>query len=210
MPLNADELALVRRTLDGDQDAFGALILVYERPLLTYIYSMLRDWEGAHDVAQETFIAAYYALPRWKPPQDRSTKDGKGSRATAAGDEWGNADLHPLAPWLYRIATNKALNSLKKRAHQQASLSQVPVGSGTDDATPEERYLVRELLREALGSLSEEDAMCIVLRFAFDERYSEIAHKFHASEEAIRKRIARGLAALRSSYTRMAERKALL
>ncbi|GCE07172.1 RNA polymerase sigma factor [Dictyobacter aurantiacus] len=208
MPLNADELALVRRTLDGDQDAFGALILIYERPLLTYIYSMLRDWEGAHDVAQETFIAAYYALPRWKPPEDRSTK--KGSRATAAGDEWGNANLHPLAPWLYRIATNKALNSLKKRAHQQASLSQISAGSETDDDTPEEHYLVRELLREALGSLSEEDAMCIVLRFAFDERYSEIALKFHASEEAIRKRIARGLVALRSSYARMTERRALL
>lgn len=210
MPLDADELDLIQRAADGDHDAFGALILVYERPLLTYIYSMLRDWEYARDVLQETFIAAYYALPRWQPPESRLTKGAKKPSSTEGVDEWSNVLLHPLAPWLYRIATNRALTFLKKQAHQTSALSQASVDSSTDDATPEEHYLVRELLREALSCLSEEDAMCIILRFGFDEQYNEIAKKIHASEEATRKRIARGLITLRSAYTRMTERKALL
>ncbi len=65
MPLDRHELSLVQQTLDGDHDAFGVLVLMYERPLSAYIYAILRDKEYTHDVAQETFIAAYYALPQW-------------------------------------------------------------------------------------------------------------------------------------------------
>lgn len=67
-------------------------------------------------------------------------------------------------------------------------------------ATPEDRYIVRELLRQALNCLSQEDAACLLLRFVESERYSEIAVRLGMSQEAVRKRVTRSLAVLRTIY----------
>lgn len=66
--------------------------------------------------------------------------------------------------------------------------------------TLEDRYVSHELLHEALSRLSEEDALCLVLRFVAGERYAEIGTTLGLTKEAVRKRIARGLIALRSAY----------
>ena len=67
-----DELALARRAATGDQRAFAQIVTLYERRLLVYLTQMLNDAETARDMAQETFIAAFQALPRWQPPWPRS------------------------------------------------------------------------------------------------------------------------------------------
>lgn len=199
MSRNPQELRLVQRTLDGDPDAFGALILMYERPLSAYIYSIVRDKEHTRDVAQETFIAAYYALPHWKAPiahTDSSTQATGESARSESG-------MYLLAPWLYRIATNKALQFLKRQPPPVYSTEQSLEDKPPYSETPEEHYLMKELLQEVLSSLSEEDALCIVLRFCLHEQYSDIAAKMHSSTEAVRKRISRGLLTLRSAYATM-------
>jgi RNA polymerase sigma factor (sigma-70 family) len=171
-------------------------VLIYERLLSAYTYSILRDKEYTRDVAQETFTAAYYALPRWKSP----TLNASTSTQTNEEDERSYIETYPLAPWLYRIATNKALQFLKKQTHFEHSSIQIAETMLPSSDIPEERYLVKELLQEVLSSLSEEDALCIVLRFGFHESYSDIATKIHSSAEAVRKRVSRGIHALRSAY----------
>ena len=203
MPLDASELDLIKRTLSGDQHAFGSLILVYERPLLAYVYSILHDWEWSRDVVQETFTAAYYALPNWKhPEQQLKEKKTKISQKSSSNDKQSYVRVHPLFPWLYRIATNKALHFIKKQKYQEFIQTQMPPAS---NITPEEHYLTRELLLETLGNLSEEDAMCIVLRFGFDEKYDEIADRMNLTSESVRKRISRSLATLRSLSSKSKE-----
>jgi RNA polymerase sigma factor (sigma-70 family) len=206
MPLDHDELSLVQRTLDGDHDAFGVLVLIYERPLLAYIYSILRDKEYTHDIAQETFTTAYYALSHWTSP----VLDAATSTQTNGEHEKSYFKAHPLAPWLYRIATNKALQFLKKQTHFEYSSIQLAEATLSNSDIPEERYLVKELLQEVLSSLSEEDALCIVLRFGFHEPYSDIATKIHSSAEAVRKRISRKIHILRSAYATMQDREVSL
>src|SRR3954469_19648924 len=84
------ERALVQRVRAGDREAFGDLFERYQTPIVNYIYRLVSDWEAAADLAQDTFIKAYQALPR----TDESLM---------------------LGPWLYRIATNTALDALRRR-----------------------------------------------------------------------------------------------
>lgn len=203
------ELEYAQKAAHGDQDAFRQLVLVYEAPVLRYLQSILGDWENARDLAQETFIAAFYALPHWQPPEllhhQQSVPQESWQSARSIVD-------HPLAPWLYRIATNHALTFLKqqgKRAevplsvehHTDASQISEPVGMPQSSVEIwENRYVARELLHEALSQLSADDAFCIILRFVAGERYAEIAERLGTTKEAVRKRVARGLVVLRSIY----------
>lgn len=185
------ELSLIHRAAHGDHEAFRSLVVSYEARLLTYLTQMLGDTENARDVAQETFVAIFHALPRWQPP--------------AATPE-GHDVAHPLAPWLYRIATNRALSLLRKQAvrvrvhgYHFAATSRQSQGEALQESF-EDRYIARELLREALHHLSEEDAACLVMHFVSGERYAEIADRLGLTSEAVRKRVARALVALRKAY----------
>ncbi len=189
-PIDAsDELTLVERAARGDHDAFGALVRLYEPQLHAYLLQMLGDVEAARDVAQETFIAAYQALPRWRPPA---------APAAPAGAHSDSA--HPLSPWLYRIATNKALSSLRTRATRPSIALAHAASSEPTNSGFEERYAARELLRSALRRLSSDDAACLVLHYVAGERYGEIGRKLGLTSEAVRKRVSRSLTALRAAY----------
>ncbi|MDQ2904056.1 MAG: RNA polymerase sigma factor [Chloroflexota bacterium] len=207
----SQELEYARKAAHGDHDAFRHLVLAYETSILTYLQSILGDWESARDLTQETFIAAFYALPRWQPPESLTRwqsipqKNAQGARSLMD---------HPLAPWLYRIATNHALTFLKQQGRYKRAgaslpleyhpdINQISESIGESQGAVEgweNGFAVRELLHEALSQLSTDDALCIVLRFVAGERYAEIAERFGMTKEAVRKRVARGLLVLHSVY----------
>ncbi|RPI97149.1 MAG: sigma-70 family RNA polymerase sigma factor [Candidatus Aminicenantes bacterium] len=89
-----EDAVLVRKAQQGDMDAFESLVRRYQHR----VYALCRRLTGAHqsadDLAQETFIKAYYALGRFDV-------------------QW------PLYPWLRRIAVNAGLNYLKARARER-------------------------------------------------------------------------------------------
>lgn len=197
-----DEFALIQRILAGDHEAFRDIVMIYEPKLLAYLTALLGNSENARDIAQETFIAAFRALPQWEPP-----------RCPPQAYNATNACTNVLAPWLYRIATNRALNLLKR----QPATAQLASEARKDDtwerqgmvaAEPsdehmllEDQFAIRELLQKALSQLSEEDAACLILRFVAGERYTEIATRLGMTKEAVRKRVTRGVIALREAYT---------
>lgn len=206
---NNQELEYIRRAAGGDHEAFRLLVLLYETPVLAYLYSLLGNWENARDLAQETFIAAFYALPRWQSPEPLSRGQSIPQQREATID---SPMDHPLAPWLYRIATNQALTFLKQQRKKKQREAPLPLQYSTDQSSIsqgkpqgdvaiwEDRYVMRELLREALCQLSADEALCIILRFVVGERYAEIAERLGTTKEAIRKRVTRGLVALRFAY----------
>lgn len=199
------ELGLIARARQGDDEAFRQLVVFYEPRLVTYLVRMLGEQESAHDLVQETLLAAYRALPRWQPSISHAQPD------EYLTGEKGYVTEHPLAPWLYRIATNLALNYLKSQAIagtgrvslQRAGLESVNLAQTGSRLSLEDRYVTRELLREALAYLSREDATCLLLRLVGGERYAEIATRLGISKEAVRKRVGRGLATLRMVYQRL-------
>jgi RNA polymerase sigma-70 factor (ECF subfamily) len=204
---DSGELALIQRACNGDHEAFRLLVLSYEAQLLTYLTHMLGDSDSARDVAQETFVAAYYSLARWRPLP--LYDDGDNAQAPAA-----NAQL--LAPWLYRIATNKAISLLRKNSFYARGPGQPENEARWEErirlqshssmqhaASPEERYIARELLIQALQQLAEEDAACLVLHVVSGERYREIALQLGMTSEAVRKRVVRALVTLRKIYIQL-------
>ena len=88
-PGDGDAL-LVQRAVAGDQRAFELLVIKYQRRLQRLIGRMVRDTDLVEDIAQETFIRAYRALPQFR----------------------GDAQFYT---WLYRIAVNTAKKFLQER-----------------------------------------------------------------------------------------------
>ena len=209
---DSKELALISRSARGDSDAFRKLVESYERELLNYLRRLLGDVESARDIAQETFIAAYQALPTWRPPWQIADKVRTGNTTQIHGEE--QRMPRPLAPWLYRIATNRALSEMQRRRlhsrrpDQGMTIAVVQsarwssLASVEPAANPEDMYALREILHEALCRLSEEDATCVVLRFVHGERYADIAHRLGLTSEAVRKRVARGIMVMREAIQR--------
>ena len=83
----ASDKKLVERVQKGDKGAFDLLVLKYQHKIVNLVMRYVRDPELALDIAQEAFIKAYRALPRFR------------------GDS-------AFYTWLYRIGINKAKNSL--------------------------------------------------------------------------------------------------
>jgi RNA polymerase sigma-70 factor (ECF subfamily) len=178
---SADELSQIRRAAMGDHTAFAALVRRYEQRIHAYLRQMVGDAETASDLTQETFLAAYRALARWQPPPETAPQP-----------------TDPLSPWLYRIATNRALSLLRSQAAHNRTPQQPPTRG---DASLEDTVIGRELLRAALNTLDDDDAACLALHYVAGERYGEIASRLNLSSEAVRKRVGRALTALRRAYT---------
>lgn len=195
-----DERTLIALAMQGRSEAFQRLYTLYAPNIFRYLQKFVGNTESAQDLTQETFLAAYRALPRWQFPTIHTSLN------EASLEKHSSLEEHPLAPWLYRIATNYALNHLKAQAVRSA-LSDPQAERNQEwaeiRATPEDRYMVRELLHQALNCLSQEDATCLLLRFVEGERYSEIAVRLGMSQEAIRKRVTRSLTVLRAIYQQL-------
>lgn len=194
IPLEEEELDLARRFLRGDLEAFRLLVAHYEPRLFAFLLKMLGDRENTQDILQETLITLFQELPNWKP----------GSTGISG---------HPLAPWIYRVATNKALSFLRKQAVRDRYRGR-PTRSAWDGKregknelifpaqehmSMEERSITRELLRMALLKLKTDEVICLIAHFIDGERYSETAQRLGLSSEAVRKRTQRALLELRKA-----------
>ncbi|GHO44705.1 RNA polymerase sigma factor [Ktedonospora formicarum] len=182
-----EELTIVTRIQQGETEAFHYLVTYYEPLLLPYLLQMLGNIDNARDTLQDTFLTIYQELPRWQP-------------ITAPA----RIPKRPLAPWIYRIATNKALSLLRKRSRRvsrsNTNSAEAMNFPAQEHMSMEERYMTRELLRMALLKLSADDAVCLIAHFVNGERYGDIATRFGLSNEAVRKRIQRALIVLRKAY----------
>lgn len=87
---NKSEAELIAQSLDGNHEAYGVLVDRYKNAIYYHCFAIVHDEDLAEDIAQETFIAAYYKLRLYKSE-------------------------YKLSTWLFKIATNSALNALKKR-----------------------------------------------------------------------------------------------
>jgi len=167
-------IALVRT---GEADAFAEIIEHYQAPIIRYLYRLTGDYEMAKDLAHDTFVQAY-----------------KGILKTTA-------ELSFRA-WLYRIATNNAWQHRRRKK----LLSFIPFTSREKDvsATGNQADCPGEALaiHEALLKISKEQRTCLVLHFVEGFKYKEIAETLGCSEDAVRKRVARGRKLFISLYNR--------
>ncbi len=89
---------LVRRAQDGDHDAFARLVEMFKGKIYNYVLRMLGDPDSAEDVAQEAFIKAYSSIVDFRGASSFQT-------------------------WLYRIAGNLAIDTMRRRKYRQGNVS---------------------------------------------------------------------------------------
>jgi RNA polymerase sigma-70 factor, ECF subfamily len=182
---DADAL-LVERAKRGDVSAFEMLVVKYQRRIERLISRMVRDTDLVQDIAQETFIRAYRALPQFR---------GESAFYT----------------WLYRIAVNSAKKALMelKRDPLVSESSLVSTEEGeepsrvenelSDGSTPESLLASKEIaatVNAAIESLSEDLRQAIVLREIEGLSYEEIADVMNCPIGTVRSRIFRAREAI--------------
>ncbi len=182
---DADAL-LVDRVKRGDVRAFEMLVVKYQRRIERLIARMVRDADLVQDIAQETFIRAYRALPQFR---------GESAFYT----------------WLYRIAVNTAKNSLVDLKRDPLVSETSLAGQGDDDETsrveneltdgetPEALLASKEVagaVNAAIEALSEDLRQAITLREIEGLSYEEIAEVMNCPIGTVRSRIFRAREAI--------------
>ena len=183
--VDADSL-LVARVKQGDVRAFEMLVVKYQRRIERLIGRMVRDVDLVQDIAQETFIRAYRALPQFR---------GESAFYT----------------WLYRIAVNsakKALSDLKRdplvlessrASSEEGDETSRLENELTDGETPEGLLASKEIavaVNTAIDALSQDLRQAITLREIEGLSYEEISEVMNCPIGTVRSRIFRAREAI--------------
>jgi len=173
----ASDQKLVDRVQKGDKGAFDLLVLKYQHKIVNLIMRYVRDPDLAQDIAQDAFIKAYRALPRFR------------------GDS-------AFYTWMYRIAVNTAKNHLAAQRrrpmdveldlqdpeqydlHARLKETDTPEGVALSDE-------LKETVERAIAALPEDLRTAIVLRELEGMTYEEIAQTMECPVGTVRSRIFR-------------------
>lgn len=171
------EAAVIQAVLDGDVNAYEALVKEYEKNVYNLALRMTGNSEDAADMAQEAFIKAYNSLTAFR------------------GDS-------KFSVWLYRIVSNVCLDFLRSRSRKQTvSLStenddgeEVELDIADETHSPEQlldRSLTRDAVRRGLAALPPDHREILLLREIQGLSYEEIADVLGLEAGTVKSRIFR-------------------
>ncbi len=188
MPLSDDDLMC--RFQEGDESGFLRLLERYQDRILNYIYRMVSDRHLAEDLTQEVFVRIYVNAGRYYP----------GSR---------------FAPWLYRIASNLAINELRRRKRwRYITINSNPSEEDRNVITdlkdenmidPEQsvsQIEASEEISRALEKIPEKYRIPLILRELEGYDYAEIAQILDIPHGTVKSRLNRGRSLLESILKR--------
>jgi RNA polymerase sigma-70 factor, ECF subfamily len=168
----------------GDEASFDLLLEKYRTPLVNFLFRMVRDAGTAEDLAQEVFLRVYRARQHYSPSAKFTT-------------------------WLFRIATNLALNSVRDNRYRKLEVS-LDAPLDNQGATPrqvvapemriDEHMIERgrsEFIRRAIDSLPEKQRLAVLLHKYEEMDYLEIAKILNCSESALKSLLFRAYETLR-------------
>ena len=185
--MEESDVSLVERAKRGETKAFEMLVIKYQRRIERLIARMVRDVDLVQDIAQESFIRAYRALPQFR------------------GDS-------AFYTWLYRIAVNTAKKALvdMKRDPLVTESARASVNDDGDETSRHERELtdgetpeallaskeIAQAVNAAIDALSEDLRQAITLREIEGLSYDEIAELMNCPIGTVRSRIFRAREAI--------------
>jgi RNA polymerase sigma-70 factor, ECF subfamily len=173
------------RVKAGDQSAFDYLVQKYRRPLVSFMYRMARNTAAAEDLAQEVFLRVYRSRQNYEASAKFTT-------------------------WLYRIATNLAVNHARDTRHERpevmVSLDEPDEETGTtmdvtDGTITAEEDLVRRermlAIRGKVEALPERQRLAVIMHKYQQMDYKQIADVLKLSESATKSLLFRAYETLR-------------
>lgn len=145
----------------SDSQAFAVLYSRYYRHLRAYAMGILKDADIADDVAEETFARLTGRLG------------------------WLAVARRPLAPWLFRVARNLAVDELRRRSRSQMLAEETTAASADPDETTEDIQSHAQEIRNAMSALPPFAYTCVTLRFMENKTTAEIAHQLDCTPRQV-------------------------
>jgi RNA polymerase sigma-70 factor (ECF subfamily) len=190
MALRDPDIRLMLQVRDDEAGAFEELVQRYQHRLVGVMNHLVGNTEEAEDLAQEVFLRVYRARKKYRPRSKFST-------------------------WLFTIANNLALNSLRARqrkpvvpliAQDSGPLGPRPAEQlvsdhGTGPVKRIEREELAAQVRRALDSLNERQRMAVVLNKFEDMNYAEIAEVMGLTTKAVKSLLSRARMNLRAALS---------
>ena len=183
--VSTSDAEVMLRVKAGDQPAFNYLVQKYRRPLVGFMFRMARNAAVAEDLAQEVFLRVY----RSRESYEASAK---------------------FTTWLYRIATNLAVNHARDTRHERpevmVSLDEPDEATGMTmdlpdgEMTAEQAMVRRERLmgiRRKIEALPERQRLAVVMHKYQQMDYRQIAEVLDLSESATKSLLFRAYETLR-------------
>ncbi|MEN8241885.1 MAG: sigma-70 family RNA polymerase sigma factor [Chloroflexota bacterium] len=171
---------LVTQAQAGDRGAFGELVQKHQRGVINLVYRLSGELAFSEDIAQEAFIRAWEKLPGYQP-------------------------ISPFRNWLYRIATNAAIDALRRRK-EEVNLDGVVVsvpGKGLEQKLEDSQR--DEIIRQAVLSLPLASRSVLILREYQQLSYAEIAAALEIPLGTVMSRLNYARTTLRTSLSQLLE-----
>jgi RNA polymerase sigma-70 factor (ECF subfamily) len=185
IPEITTDAEIMLRVKTGDESAFTFLVQKYRRQMVGFMYRMCHNPAAAEELAQEVFLRVYRSREKYEASAKFNT-------------------------WLYRIATNLAVNHARDTRHERAEntlrLDETDQETGTtpdlaDDSLTAEEQMVRQeritVIRQKVQALPERQRMAVILHKYQQMDYREIAKVMKLSESATKSLLFRAYEALR-------------
>jgi len=154
--------ALVRRCLEGQGDAYRDLVDRYSKPLFNVALRMLGNVQDAEDVTQRVFLNAFLKLRTYNP-------------------------RYKFFSWVYRMAVNESLNTLKRRGAMEGLENESDVV--TSVAGPDTAVELEDRIGKALMRLKPDDRAVVVLKHFVSFFYKEIADVLDIPVRTVKSRL---------------------
>jgi RNA polymerase sigma-70 factor (ECF subfamily) len=167
---------LIERARQGDAPAFSQLVLLYRKRIMGTIARLIGRPEDVEDVAQEVFTRLYFSLEQLRSPE-------------------------VFEPWLYRLTVNAAYDYLRRQkrrgesrmsdlSEQQVLMADAAAGSRRMEED-QRKARARELARELLSAVSEEDRLLLTLKEVEGLSLKELESIYQVNENALKVRLFR-------------------
>lgn len=158
---------LVIRCQQGEKEAFGLIVELWQKALLIFALRYLDQETDARDAVQETWISVIKGLNKLQNPS-------------------------LFVSWLFRILTNKCVDRIRKKQTKERLLKNANVKPESSEISNES-----ESLSQAIQRLSDEHKILIVLRFGQGLQIGQIAAMLNIAEGTVKSRLHRALTRLR-------------
>ncbi len=174
---NEKEKEWIQQAREGDQVAFGRLVVAYQTPVYNLAYRMLGNSDEAEEAAQETFLRVYTKLHTYDPQRSFSS-------------------------WILSIASHYCIDRLRRRRINWLPFEDefaAPIQFTNSKPGPEATVAQRERedqVQQLLASLSPTDRAAITLLYWYDHSYEEIAESLDLTVSAVKSRLFRARRAL--------------
>ena len=173
-----DDVQLIQRALEGDDDAFSVLVRKYQKQVHALAWRKIGDFHIAEEITQDTFLKAYKKLPTLKEPQR-------------------------FASWLYVIAANRCSSWLRKKRLwtqpleklEETDNEQIQTGTYSGYVAAENERTTaeaqRDVVKKLLARLQESERTVITLHYFGEMSCTEIGTFLGVSTNTIKSRLRR-------------------